>query len=93
MHDDKDRMDVFSTKNFSGLGPTEIEKGGVNKAWKDVSGGVTGSDCSAVGLGRSGDLMGDSVWYNEAIKRCDMCCVGMGRLGHRWTVGRSRGVP
>lgn len=81
MHEDE----VFSTKNFSEFGLTEIEKGGVNKAWKDVSGGVPGSDCSAVGLECGGDLMGSPVWYNEAI--VDMCCVGMGQWGHRWTGG------
>ena len=50
MHEDK----VFSTKNFSGLGLTEFEKGGVSKPWKDVSGGAPRSDYSAVGLERSG---------------------------------------
>lgn len=91
MHEDKDRVEVFSTKNFSGLGLTEIEKGGVNKAWKDVSGEVTGSDCSAVGLEHSGDLMGNTVWYNEPIKHCDVCRDGA--VGAQVDRGRSRGVP
>lgn len=95
---------AFSTKNFSGLDLTEIGKGGVSKAWKVVSGGAPGSDCSAVGLECSGHLMGTQTWYDEAIKHCNVCCVGVEQVGCRWTGvgvgggrswgdGRSHGRP
>lgn len=87
MHKDKDRVEVFTTKTCSGLGLTEIEKGGVNMAWKDVSWGVTRSDFCEVRRERSGDLMGNTTGYNEAIKHCDECCVGMG-----WWVGGGWGT-
>ena len=50
-------------------------------AWKGVTGGMIRPECFAVRLECGGDLMGSTIWYNEAIKRGDVCCVDLGGGG------------
>lgn len=50
-------------------------------ARKGVTGGMIGPECFAVRLECGGDLMGSTIWYNEAIKGGDVCCVELERRG------------